>query len=158
MAVLADDQSKSDLITLLRAWRSRLDSVRFVATRDTANILHSRLGLDVARVESRARGGACELAALVISGSVSAVLVLREASMQLEGDVMIATLHRVCDIHGVPFASNRATAEAVLNWVVGNATGHSPVDSPWHSNTDIETPSRNERKACQEDMMTIGTK
>ena len=120
VVVLADDQGKSEVIDLLRAWRERLEPVRFVATRDTGNLVRSRLGLDVELVESGAWGGACQLAALVVTGVAEAAIVLCKASLHAEQNVTTVALHRVCDIHNVPFASNVATANAVLGWLIGN--------------------------------------
>ena len=119
VVVLADDQGKSEVIDLLRTWRERLEPVRFVATRDTGNLIRSRLGLNVDLVESGSRGGACQLAALVVTGIAEAAIVLCEPSLHAEQNAATMALHRVCDIHNVPFASNPATADAVLGWLVG---------------------------------------
>jgi methylglyoxal synthase len=155
VSVLADDRRRSDVVTLLRAWRDRLDLVQFIAARDTANILRSRLGLDVARVESLSRGGACELAALVISSSVSAALVLRQPALQIEADAMTAALHHVCDISGVPIASNRATAEAVLSCGLSPMRPEAPSLSRSGPLQGIRRcpPSPTKQEPCPQDMM-----
>ncbi len=129
VVVLADDQGKSEVIDLLRTWRERLEPVRFVATRDTGNLIRSRLGLDVELVESGGCGGACQLAALVVTGVAEAAIVLCKPSLHAEQNVATVALRRVCDIHNVPFASNPATANAVLGWLVGNPNEGAVVEA-----------------------------
>jgi len=114
LAVLADNHRKSELLHLLRSWRGELEGVTVLATRDTGNLVRSRLGLDVALVEAGSRGGALQIAALVIEGAVSAVVALHRPSMTPEEDAGTIALRQVCDIHDVAFASSLATADAIV--------------------------------------------
>lgn len=121
LVVLADDQSKSDAIEVLRVWRSRIESWKIVATRETGNLIEARLGLDVDLVESGTRGGAYQIAALVVSEDVAAVIGLSQRSPKAGESVALSAIREVCDIHNVPYASNTATAEAVMAWLLSSA-------------------------------------
>ncbi len=121
LAVLADDQSKSDAIELLKTWRTRIEAWKLVATRETGNLIEARLGLDVELVESGARGGAYQIASLVVSGRMAAVIGLSQRSSRTGESVALSALREVCDIHNVPYASNGATAEAVMTWLLSPA-------------------------------------
>ncbi|MFW6056958.1 MAG: methylglyoxal synthase [Chloroflexota bacterium] len=119
LVVLADDESKSDAIEVLRTWRSRIESWKIVATRETGNLIEARLALDVELVESGARGGTYQIAALVVSKQVAAVIGLSQRLSRTAETVALTALREVCDIHNVPYASNTATAEAVMAWLLG---------------------------------------
>ena len=118
LAVIADDNKKTELIDLLRTWRAELESVRLVATRDTGNLIRSRLALDVELVEAGSRGGAYQIAARVVQGHVDAVVDLQQPSLTPASNGGTMALRQVCDIHDVTFASNLATADAVIASVV----------------------------------------
>ena len=119
LAVLADDYKKSELIELLRPCCGDLDVVRLVATRDTGNLIRSRLGLDVELVEAGARGGAFQIAALVVEGVVDGVIALHQTGLTLGDDAGMLAVRRMCEIHDVACATNAATARAVLSSLVG---------------------------------------
>lgn len=123
LAVLADDYRKAELVDLLRSWSSDLGDVTLLATRDTGNLIRSRLELDVALVESGSRGGALQIAALVVEGVVSAVVALQQPSLMPDGNVGTMALRQICDVHDVSFASNLATADAAIAAIVLHATG-----------------------------------
>ena len=114
LAILADDHRKAELLDVLRSYCGDLKYMTLLATRDTGNLVRSRLGMDVALVQSGSRGGALQIAALVVEGAVSAVVALHRPSMMPEENVGTMALRQGCDIHDVPFASNLATADAVL--------------------------------------------
>jgi len=114
LAILADDHRKAELLELLRSYREDLGGVTLLATRDTGNLIRSRLGTDVALVESGSRGGVLQIAALVVEGAVSAVVALHQPSMVTEENAGTIALRQVCEIHDVAFASNLATADAVV--------------------------------------------
>ena len=120
LAVVADDHSKSDGIELLRAWRSQIGTWTLVATRETGMLIEARLGLDVELVEPGARGGAYQIASLVVSEQVAAVISLSQQTSRGAGATALGALQEACNIHNVPHASNVATAEAVLGWMCRN--------------------------------------
>ena len=127
LAILADDHRKTELLDLLRSFGEELKNVTLLATRDTGNLVRSRVGTDVALVESGSRGGALQIAALVVEGAVSAVVALHRPSMMPEENVGTMALRQVCDIHDAPFASNPATAHAVVAALVRqNRCGQGP--------------------------------
>ena len=128
LAVIADDNMKADLIELIRSWRSELEFARIVATRDTGNLIRSRLGIDVELVEAGTRGGVVQIASRVIQGAVVAVVALHQPSLMPEWNAGTMALRQVCDIHNVAFASNRATADAVIAAVVLQGSPSSECD------------------------------
>ena len=124
LAVVADDQSKSDAIELLRVWRPQIETWKLVATRETGNLIEARLGLDVELLGPGSRGGAYQIASLVVSEQVAAVISLSQQSSRLGGNTALTALRDACDIRNVPHASNVATAEAVLGWLLRPSEEH----------------------------------
>ena len=121
LALLADDQRQPELLDLLRRWSDELDGATLLATRDTGNLIRSRLGVDVALVESGARGGALQMAALAVEGVVAAVVALHAPSLKPEENAGTFSLRQACDIHNIAYASSLATAEAILSNLLRHA-------------------------------------
>jgi methylglyoxal synthase len=62
-------------------------------------------------------GGDQQVGAMVASGTVQAVIFLRDPLTAQPHEPDIAALLRVCDVHNVPLATNAATAEALLHLI-----------------------------------------
>lgn len=111
---VAHDGKKQELVSLLKRYRKELEGFELVATRDTGKLIEARTGLTVGLMESAVRGGEHQLGAMVVEGSVRAVVFLLDPMVGGGWDAGASGLQRLCDLYDVPFASNRATAEAVL--------------------------------------------
>ena len=115
VAIIAHDAKKEELIELLKTHKEELSHTELVATRVTGQLVQSRTGLEVNIVASQRNGGDIQLAALVVGGEVSAVIFLRDPLSVQPYEPDIDIILRACDIHGVPLATNRATAEILLD-------------------------------------------
>ena len=115
IGLIAHDMKKDVLIDVLRDFVPSLQSCHIVATRGTGQLCAGRLGLGVTLVNSAAEGGNLEIGALVAEGQIDALLYLRDPSMPQADPHQLLALARVCDVHGVPLATNAATARAVLS-------------------------------------------
>lgn len=115
LALIAHDSKKEDMIHLAKAHREELAQLALVATSGTGKLIQGRTGLSVTLMQSGPHGGDQQIGALVASGEVRAVIFLRDPLMAQPHEPDISALLRVCDVHNVPVATNRATAEAVLH-------------------------------------------
>lgn len=120
LALIAHDARKDDLVAF--AERRRLDLARFalIATGTTGQRVAERTGLDVERVRSGPVGGDVQIGARLIDGEVVGVLFLRDPMTAHPHEPDIQALLKLCDIHGVPLATNLATAELVLDGLVAD--------------------------------------
>jgi methylglyoxal synthase len=114
LALVAHDEKKDDLIRLARQHRSTLARVHLIATSHTGTQLADELGLDVECVRSGPEGGDMQIGARIVAGDVDAVVFLRDPLTAHPHEPDIQALMKVCDVHGVPLATNVASAEILL--------------------------------------------
>jgi methylglyoxal synthase len=114
LALVAHDEKKDDLIGLARQYRSTLARVHLIATAHTGTELAEELGVEVERVRSGPEGGDIQIGARIVSGEVDAVVFLRDPLTAHPHEPDIQALMKVCDVHGVPLATNLASAEILL--------------------------------------------
>ena len=117
LALVAHDAKKDDMVDLIKAHREELAEVDLVATRDTGQLIHKRIGLPVVLLQSGSLGGDQQVGALIASEDVDAVIFLRDGLTADPREPDVSALSRLCDIHNVPVATNLATAEALLHLI-----------------------------------------
>jgi methylglyoxal synthase len=114
LALVAHDAKKEDLLRLAERYRATLANLRLLATGHTGRQLVDELGLAVECVRSGPEGGDLEIGARIVAGEVDAVVFLRDPLTAHPHEPDIQALLKVCDIHGVPLATNLASAEILL--------------------------------------------
>jgi methylglyoxal synthase len=121
LALIAHDARKDDLVAF--AVRRRDDLARFelIATGTTGGRVADATGLPVERMHSGPVGGDVQIGARLIEGQVAGVLFLRDPMTAHPHEPDIQALLKLCDIYGVPLATNLATAELLLDGLL--ATG-----------------------------------
>jgi methylglyoxal synthase len=117
LAMIAHDSKKEDMISLVKAHQEELAAIDLVATKNTGQEIQANTGLPVTLMQSGPQGGDQQIGALVANGDVRAVIFLRDPLLAQPHEPDITALLRVCDVHGVPLATNIATAEAVLHLI-----------------------------------------
>jgi methylglyoxal synthase len=80
-------------------------------------LLAADLGLEVERVASGPQGGDLEIGAMIVRGDVQAVVFFRDPLTAHPHEPDIQAVLKVCDVHDVPLATNRASAEILLDRV-----------------------------------------
>lgn len=114
IALIAHDKKKSEMIEFVQEYREILAGHELVATGTTGRLIQEQAGLPVERVLSGPLGGDQQIGARVASGLVDAVIFLRDPLTAQPHEPDITALLRVCDVHNVPLATNRATGELLL--------------------------------------------
>ena len=117
LALIAHDDKKDDLVDFVR---SELDFFRryaLVATGSTGERLGRELGLSVERVAHGPHGGDLIIGGRVAEGRIRAVIFLRDPLTAQPHEPDVSALMRVCDVHGIPLATNLGTARAVVAWI-----------------------------------------
>ena len=97
----------------------------------------AELGLSVRRLASGPLGGDAQIAALITEGLLDAVVFFRDPMGKHPHEPDVNMLLRQCDVHNVALATNRATAELLVQ--AATRTGVSGVvrrgTGPWPSPT-----------------------
>jgi methylglyoxal synthase len=115
IALIAHDKKKTDILDFVRSHLDFFRRQRLVATGHTGKMLRDELGLDVEPVTHGPHGGDQIIGGRVAEGKIQAVLFFRDPLTAQPHEPDVSALMRVCDVHQVPLATNRATAEAVVN-------------------------------------------
>jgi len=106
LALVAHDEKKDDLLALARLY--------LLATAHTGSLLAAELDLPVERFLSGPEGGDIQIGARIVQGDVDAVVFLRDPLTAHPHEPDIQALLKVCDVHGVPVATNPASAKILL--------------------------------------------
>lgn len=115
LALIAHDAKKEDMVQLVKAHKEELARFRLVATRSTGQLVMEKANIPVALMQRGPMGGDQQIGALVANEEIDAVIFLRDPLTAHPHEPDVSALLRICDAHGVPLATNIATAEAVLH-------------------------------------------
>jgi len=114
VAVLAEDQFKTDLINWSYFNRHALVGHELYSSGKTADILQGTSNTDVHRVFTGPFGTNNELANLIRSGGIDVLILLFNSSEEEIGSSTLKDLQRVAEAAGILVASNHRTASLVL--------------------------------------------
>ena len=115
LALVAHDGRKPDLLRVAGEWVDLLHTRPLLTTAHTGALLEQQLGLRISRrVSSGPLGGDQELGSLVVAGLVEAVLFFPDPLNSQPHSADVAALLRVCDVCGVPLATNPGSARLLL--------------------------------------------
>lgn len=115
LALIAHDAKKEDMVKLVKAHMEEMANITLVATRSTGQLVNARTKLPVTLVQSGPWGGDQQIGAMVANEDIDAVIFLRDPLTAHPHEPDVTALLRVCGAHGIPLATNIATAEAVLH-------------------------------------------
>ena len=115
LALIAHDAKKEDMVLLIRSHQEEFTRFRLVATKNTGQLVMEKTNIPVALMQSGPLGGDQQIGAMVANEDVDAVIFLRDPLTAHPHEPDVSALLRLCDAHGIPLATNVATAEAILH-------------------------------------------
>ena len=121
VALIAHDAKKLDLAMFARDHADVLARFPLVATHTTGTVLEGKTTLRAHRFASGPLGGDLQVGAKVAEGEILAVLFFRDPLTAQPHEPDVSALMRICDVHGVPLATNLGTAQAVVAWLATQA-------------------------------------
>ncbi|MBA3315433.1 MAG: methylglyoxal synthase [Planctomycetota bacterium] len=114
IALIAHDAQKGLMLDFVRRHAEFFRTRELVATGNTGELLADELGLTIERVAHGPLGGDLMIGGRVAEGKIEAVLFFRDPLTAQPHEPDVSALMRVCDAHQIPLATNRATAEYVV--------------------------------------------
>ena len=117
IALIAHDALKDDLLRFVADRVSFFRTHPLVATGNTGLLLQEQVGLTVERVARGPYGGDLIIGGRAAQGQITAILFFRDPLTAQPHEPDVSALMRVCDVHNVPLATNKATAAAVVDWL-----------------------------------------
>lgn len=114
IALIAHDRKKDDMVAFAQKYVHLLSRYRLIATGTTGQRIQAGTGLSVECKLSGPMGGDAQIAAEVATGDVATVVFLIDPLYAQPHEPDIRALLRICEVHNIPFATNLATAEAII--------------------------------------------
>jgi methylglyoxal synthase len=115
MGLVAHDRLKPALVEWAESWASELAKLVLFATGTTGRRVAEALPqLTVTCLKSGPLGGDQQLGALIAEERIDALVFFVDALSPHPHDVDVKALIRMATLAGIPFACNRATADAIL--------------------------------------------
>lgn len=115
IGLVAHDERKDQLVEWCAIHRDKLATEKLYATGTTGGRIVAATGLEITLLKSGPLGGDQQLGALIAEGRLDALIFFIDPLTALPHDVDVKALTRLATLYDIPFACNRATAEAVLN-------------------------------------------
>ena len=114
IAIIAHNQKKELMVQLCIAYCGILSKHEICSTAATGNIIHEATGLSVERMLTGGSGGIEQVASRISCNEVDLLLYFKSNSAEDPESENSAAVLRLCDVYNIPFATNLATAEAIL--------------------------------------------
>ena len=113
IALMAHDRKKELMVQFCIAYCGILQQHSLIATNTTGRLIADATGLDINLYMSAAQGGSQQIGARIAYNEIDLVLFFCDPA-QPELYASAHELSRLCDMYNVPFASNAATAEVLV--------------------------------------------
>ncbi|MDQ0427577.1 MULTISPECIES: methylglyoxal synthase [Caryophanaceae] len=114
IALIAHDRKKDDLIQFVTAYQPILAQHTLYATGTTGQRVIDGTGLPVIRFQSGPLGGDQQIGAMIAQNQMDMVIFFRDPLTAQPHEPDVTALIRLCDVYGIPLATNMGTAEVLL--------------------------------------------
>ncbi|GAA0403398.1 methylglyoxal synthase [Paenibacillus motobuensis] len=114
IAFIAHDRKKEDIVNFVVAYEQVFQGKNLYSTGTTGQRIMEATNLKIHRFLSGPLGGDQQIGALIAQNEMDLVIFLRDPLMAQPHEPDITALLRLCDVHGIPVATNMATAEILV--------------------------------------------
>ncbi|BFT71466.1 MULTISPECIES: methylglyoxal synthase [Paenibacillus] len=114
IALIAHDRKKDEMVNFVTAYEHVFAGHNLYGTGTTGQRIMDNTKLDVHRFMSGPLGGDQQIGALVAQNEMDLIIFLRDPLMAQPHEPDIIALLRLCDVQGIPCATNIATAEILV--------------------------------------------
>jgi len=115
IALIAHDSKKELMTQFCIAYCGVLSRHNLCATSTTGKLVADATGLDIFKFMSGSQGGEQQVASRIACNEIDLLLFFRDPITVKPGEPDEASLLRLCDVRNIPFATNIATAEALIH-------------------------------------------
>ena len=117
IALVAHDEKKAEMIEFAKRHQDILSQCELTATGTTGKLVQKHTGLSVKALLSGPIGGDQQIGGLVATQRLDMIIFLRDPLTAQAHEPDISALLRVCDVHNIPLATNRKSAEILMTHV-----------------------------------------
>lgn len=117
IAFIAHDRKKDEMVNFVIAYEHVFTPHTLYSTGTTGTRIMEQTSLSINRFCSGPLGGDQQIGALVATNELDLIIFLRDPLMAQPHEPDITALLRLCDVQGIPVATNIATAELLVRAV-----------------------------------------
>ncbi|KGE17791.1 methylglyoxal synthase [Paenibacillus wynnii] len=114
VAFIAHDRKKEEMVNFVTAYEHVFEGRELYSTGTTGQRIMETTQLKIHRFMSGPLGGDQQIGALVAQDELDLIIFLRDPLMAQPHEPDITALLRLCDVYGIPVATNIATAEILV--------------------------------------------
>ncbi len=115
IALIADDAKKELMVQFCIAYCGILSRHSLCATGTTGKLVSEATGLNIVRYMSGSQGGGQQITARISCDEIDLLLFFRDPMHTGVDEPNDLDMLRLCDIRGIPVATNIATAEVLIH-------------------------------------------
>jgi methylglyoxal synthase len=131
LALIAHNRYKEMLAYFVLDHRAAFSHFHLLATRETGRVVQKWTGLKVHLLEHGPMGDDEQIGVLAAANEVQAVIFFRDPLAVEANEPDFGGLLQVCDLREIPVATNRATAEALLFFLLHSPDRAIVTARPW---------------------------
>lgn len=117
IALIAHDKKKDEMVNFTIAYEHIFSEYELYATGTTGTRIMQETGLQVHRMMSGPLGGDQQIGAMIATGKMDLIIFFRDPLTAQPHEPDVSALLRLCDVYGIPLATNIATAELLIKSV-----------------------------------------
>lgn len=118
IALIAQNRKKELMVQFCIAYCGALSQHELCSTGSTGRLIAEATGLKVTSLLPGVSGGDEQIAARASYNELDMVLIFRDPLDRYNGDSDFINLQRLCDANNIPFATNIATAEVLIQGLI----------------------------------------
>lgn len=131
IAIMAHDNKKELMVQFCIAYCGTLSEHTIFATATTGRMVSEATGLSINMYLSAAQGGSQQIRSRIAYNEIDLVLFFWDpSSSDTEAEAEVVSISRACDQHSIPFASNVATAEVLIQGLKRGDLGWRDIVNP----------------------------
>jgi len=115
VALIAHDNKKNDMLDLVTKYKKKFVTHQLFGTGTTGQLIMEKVNLPVHCYKSGPLGGDQEIGAQVSRGEIDMIIFLRDPLTAHPHEPDVSALLRLSDIYEIPLATNRKTAEMLID-------------------------------------------
>lgn len=117
IALIAHDQKKNEMVNFSIAYEHIFSKHTLFATGTTGKRIMEETNLSITRLMSGPLGGDQQIGAMIATGKLDLILFFRDPLTAQPHEPDVTALLRLCDVYGIPLATNIASAELLIRAV-----------------------------------------
>ena len=114
IALIAHDSKKELMVQFCIAYCGIFAKHNICATATTGKLVSDATGLEITKFLSGSQGGAQQIASRVSYNDIDILFFFRDSLNKRAYEPDDADILRLCDVHNIPFATNIATGEVLI--------------------------------------------